>query len=174
MAHTNRGLLAKPTAYVQYAARQRYCYQRLSGVAAHKNLPPTMNRRLSGLRSRALKCIELSRGVRIASCYGDSTPLPERRQLKAPDPAGCKAGDYRGFARENGIFLVWKQAMEPPRTVIARYARVSTRPRPAAVVGDPPCRSVTLQDHCGGPVAFGVGGKVGVGARTRITRSRPR
>ena len=43
MAHTNRGLLARPPAYVQYAARQPYCYQRLSGGAAHKNLPPTIN-----------------------------------------------------------------------------------------------------------------------------------
>jgi len=47
-----------------------------------------MNRHLSGLRSRALKCIELSRGVRIEICYGVSTPLPEQRQVSAPDLRG--------------------------------------------------------------------------------------
>ena len=44
MAQTNRGLLARSLAYVQYAASQPYCYQRLSGGAAHKNLPPTIDR----------------------------------------------------------------------------------------------------------------------------------
>lgn len=57
-----------------------------------------MNRHLSGLRSRALKCIELSRGVRIAIYYGVSMPLLEQRQVRAPDLAEYEAGSECGLA----------------------------------------------------------------------------
>ncbi len=99
----------------------------------------------------------------------------------------CRSGDRSGhrvlpgmksalsaiLLRELSLCLDWHPAREQCKAAITKYARVGTRPRPVAVIGDPPRRSVTHPDHCGGPVAFGVGGEFGVGASTRITRSRP-
>jgi len=106
-----------------------------------------MNRFLSGLRSRALKNIELSRGVGVAKSYGDCNRRVDlgwlwHWQLPVQKPV-MTAVLHGGIA----LCLDRSRAEEPPKAALTKRARIGTQPRPTAVIGGPPRRSVTNPDH---------------------------
>ena len=132
-----------------------------------------MNRLLSGLRSRALKSIELSRGLGAAEDYGDCNWGTGLGQFTMSVVSGLRAGGNGGGASMRKVLLLLngrERAAEPGFVEPDTNGLVTTAGSGDQVPCLERCHSVLSCRWSGGPVARGM---IGVGASTVITRSRP-